>query len=105
MELLSDNNDSEISDDEIEATEGDFVIVQVSTKPHFVRYVARIDNINEPDYEGLYLCRVIRQNDERRFTFKISSNNEASWAKLDVIRKLHFPTIVGTSKKDPISIF
>ena len=96
MQLLSDNNNSEISDDKIEAAEGDFVIVKVSTKPHFVHCVARIDNINESGYERVFLRRVIRQNDERGFTFEISSNDEASWAKSDVIRKLPFPTI----KKD-----
>ena len=99
VELLSDNNNSEISDDEIEAAEGDFVIVKVFTKPRFVHGVARIDDINEPGCEGVLLRHVIRQNDKRGFTFKISSNDEASRAKSDVIRKLPFPTIVGTSKK------
>ena len=38
MELLSDNNDSEISDDKIVAAEGDFVIVKVLKKSQFVHY-------------------------------------------------------------------
>ena len=105
MGLLSGNNDSEISDDEIEVAEGDFLIVKVSTKPHFVHYVARIDSIDEPDYERVFLRSVIRQNDKRWFTFEISSNNKASWAKSGVIRKLPFPTIVDTSKKDLYQFF
>ena len=100
MELLSDNNDSEISDDEIVAAEGDFVIVKVLKKSQFVHYVARIDNINEADYEGVFLRRVARRNYESGFTFEINTNDETSWAKSDVITRLPFPTIVGTSKKD-----
>ena len=100
--VFAESDDTNVSDDE-ELIQGDFVIVKlVSAKSRIAHYIARIDEMDENEFEGVFLKRESSLG-QNTFVFVINENDEASFSKEDVVMKLPVPCQVGrtahTAKK------
>ena len=98
----SSDNDDDIFD--LEIIEGDFVIVRVQGKSRAVNYIARIDAIDDIEYEGVFLKKVHGKNQENQI-FIIDEEDEALFMKEDIVTKLPLPNFRGGSdrQKDQMS--
>ena len=89
---LKDQSDFNVSDEIVTANIGDYVIVLVSARSCALKYIARLDNFDEEENEGVFLQRVNRKIDPgiNAVTppFIINENDAASFASEDIILKL-----------------
>ena len=88
--VLAESDDTNVKDDE-ELIEGDFVIVKlVSAKLRIAHYIARIDAMDENEFDGVFLKRESSLG-QNTFVFVINEKDEASFSKEDVVMKLPVP--------------
>ena len=78
---IDEPNDSDI-------IEGDFVIVKVSGKSRFQNFIARVDIIDDIEYECVFLKKGPAKDLNDKPYFIINENDEASFMKEDIIVKL-----------------
>ncbi|CAM1295476.1 Uncharacterised protein r2_g465 [Pycnogonum litorale] len=96
--VFDDSSDDEPLDDEV--IEGDFVVVKVCGKSRIVNYIARIDAMEDGEYEGVFLKKVSgRVGSEDDLVFIPNESDDASFLKEDIICKLPSPKVVGGSKR------
>ena len=72
-------------------TEGDFGIERVEGKLRSVNFVARIDIIEDIEYEGVFLKKALAKDPTERPYFVINEEDEASFMKADIVVKLPTP--------------
>lgn len=99
--LVSDSDCSKISDHQ-DLIEGDFVVVNIhGVKGNKHRYIARIDMIDGDEIEGVFLKKIsgVRAADGKQ-AFIINHDDEASFDKIDIIKKLPAPkNLSGSLRK------
>ena len=54
---FSDSSADDIDDTDEDVIEGDFVVVKVAGKSRIVNFIARVDTIDNDEYEGVFLRR------------------------------------------------
>ena len=91
-------DDGTYSDVDNDLMEGDFVIVQVFGAKQSKFFIARVDLINDDDYEGVFLKRLPKKLNGYSI-FVPDESDEASFAKNDVAFKLPMPKQVGGTKR------
>ena len=72
----NDNTDCSIADD---IGEGDYVVVNVTGRARVVRYIARIDEVNDGKYEGVFLHKVPSCLKDDCISFIIEEKDDASF--------------------------
>ena len=95
MVPLDDGTDSDVDND---LMEGDFVIVQVFGAKQSKFFIAKVDLINDDDYEGVFLKRLPKKLNGYSI-FVPDESDEASFAKNDVAFKLPMSKQVGGTKR------
>ena len=91
-----DNTDCSIDDD---IGEGDYVVVNVAGKARVVRYIARIDEVNDGEYEGVFLHKVPSCLKDDCISFIIDEKDDASFFASDIVFKLPPPVLVGSTAR------
>ena len=86
-----DNTDCSIDHD---IGEGDYVVVNVIGKATVVRYIARIDEVDDGEYEGVFLHKVPSYLKDCIF-FTIDEKDEALFFASDIVFKLPPPVLAG----------
>ena len=71
-----DNTDCLIDDD---IGEGDYVMENVTKKARVVRYIARIDEVNDGKYEGAFLHKVFSCLKDDYISFTSNEKDDASF--------------------------
>ena len=94
---LSDSSEFDKLDGEI--IEGDFVVVKVKGQSRFLNYMARVDAIDDLEYEGMFLRRIPVRIAKDLPTFVIDSMDEAFWSRNDIVRKLPMPKFSGSARR------
>ena len=80
----------ESSSEEENIVEGDYVIVNVRGRSRVVQYIARIDEVDVNEYEGVFLQKLSGCITHREtITFIVNENDCASFVSDDVVFKLH----------------
>ena len=87
-----DNTNCSIDDD---IGEGDYVVVNVTGKARVVRYIARVDEVNDGEYEGVFLHKVPSCLKDDCISFIIDEKDDASFFASDIVFKLPPPVLVG----------
>ena len=99
MEILYDDESDCDVNEIIEANEGDYAIVLVSGRSRTLKYIARIHDVNDEEYEGVFLPKlnsiIIPGENADTPTFVINEDDGASFALEDIILKLPAPIVVG----------
>ena len=99
MEILYDDERDCDGNKTIEANEGDYVIVLVTGRSRALKYFARIDDVNDEEYEGVFLTKVnsiiIPRENADTPTFVINEDDGASFAPKNIILKLPVTIVVG----------
>ncbi|XP_041377445.1 uncharacterized protein LOC121389863 [Gigantopelta aegis] len=92
---FTESGDSDVDDLDCEIIEGDFAVVKFeSAKSRIVHYIARIDVIDGNVCEGVFLKREFSRQ-QTTPTFCINNNDNASFPKNDIIKKLPAPKQLG----------
>ena len=103
MSSSSNEGDCDSLDETVEANVGDYVVVLVSGKSRTLKYIARVDEFDGEDYEGIFLKKVNRKiipgNNNTVPTFIINEADGASFAPQDIVLKLPAPLIIGGSAR------
>ena len=55
---LVDSSDGDYDLSNEDNAEGDFVVVNVRGKSRVIRYIARIDSVEDDEYEGVFLKKI-----------------------------------------------
>ena len=101
--MHDDESDCDSLDEIVEANVGDYVVVLVSRKSRTLKYIARVDEFDGKDYEGIFLQKVNRKiipgDNNTAPTFIINEGDDASFAPQDIVLKLPAPLIIGGSSK------
>ena len=90
---FAEGDDTNLSDDE-ELIEGDIVIVKLVSTSRIAHYTARIDAMDENEFEGVFLKRESSFG-QNTFVFVVNENDEALFSKKGVVIKLSVPCQVG----------
>lgn len=85
--------------DSTEIIEGDFVVVKVAGKSRIVHYIARVDEIDFDECQGIFLQKVKGRVGSENSLFIPNPEDEASFSKDDIVHKLPEPKMVGGSMK------
>ena len=95
MEIEYDDESDCSLDEQIE--EEDYVVVNVTEKGRIVRYIARVDELDDDEYEGVFLQKVLGcgKKDSEEMSFIVNEKDEASFSANDVVCKLPRPILVG----------
>ena len=99
IEIHYDDNSDFLTDENI--VEGDYVIVNVRGRSIVVQYIARVDEVNGNESEGVFLqklsgCIIHHET----ITFIVNENDCASFVSDDVVFKLPLPNVIcGTSRR------
>ena len=101
-----DESDSvSLSEETIEPSLGDYVIVLVAGKSRALKYIARIDDYDDCDgeFEGVFLhkvnSKIIPGQKNQGLTFIVNEGDAASFAPDDIVLKLPNPVAVGGSAR------
>ena len=70
-------------------------MVNVTRKARVVRYIARIDEVNDGQYEGVFLHKVLSCLKDDCISFTIDETDDASFFGSDIVFKLPPPVLVG----------
>ena len=82
-----DNSDFSMNENIVE---GDYVIVNVRGRSRVVQYIARTDEVDVNEYEGVFLQKLSGCITHREtITFIVNENDCASFVSDDVVFKLH----------------
>ena len=97
-------SDCDSLDEIVEVNVGDYVVVLVSGKSKTLKYIARVDEFDGEDYEGIILqklnCKIIPGDNNTAPTFIINEADGASFAPQDIVLKLPAPLVIdGSAKK------
>ena len=99
--VYDDKSDCDSLDEIVEANVSDYVVVLVSGKSRTLKYIARVDEFDGEDYEGIFLQKVNRKiisgDDSTAPTFIINEADGASFAPQDIVLKLSAPLVIGGS--------
>ena len=95
---FSDSSADDIDDTDEDVIEGDFVVVKVAGKSRIVNFIARVDSIDNDEYEGVFLRKVLSRMTGKP-SFVIDNNDEALFKKQDILAKLPIPSVVGGSAR------
>ena len=99
--MYNDESDCDSLDKIVEANVGDYVVVLVSGKSRTLKYIARVDEFDGEDYEGIFLQKVNRKiipgDNDTAPTFIINEADGASFAPKDIVLKLPAPHVIGGS--------
>ena len=102
MELMDESSEGH----QLNVMEGDNVIVKYAGKSQIVHNIAHVDVIDGDDVEGTFLSRVFGRARIGHTTFILNSEDEASFPRDDIVKKLSTPTRVGgTSRRSNQSKF
>ena len=75
----------------------------MSGRSRALKYIARVDNFDEEEYEGVFLQRANKKIDPGvnavTPTFIRNENDAAAFAPKDIIFKLAVPVVVGGSAR------
>ena len=93
---------SDSSESDGKTIEGDFVVVKVEGQSRFLNYIARVDVIDDLEYEKVFPRRIPVRIAESLPTFVIDSMDEASWSLNDIVRKLSMPKFSGSARRPHI---
>ena len=93
---------SDSSESDGKRIEGDFVVVKVEGQSRFLNYIARVDVIDDLEYEKVFPRRIPVRIAESLPTFVIDSMDEASWSRNDIVRKLSMPKFSGSARRPHI---
>ncbi|CAE1177333.1 unnamed protein product [Acanthosepion pharaonis] len=90
-----------------ELIEGDFVVVSVNGKKTTRRYIARVDVIDGDELKGVFLKRIQGQKPmDGRQAFIIDHDDEASFDRQDIVKKLPAPNnLLGSERKSNQWVF
>ena len=104
MEILYDNESDCDVNEIIKANESNYVIVLVYGRSRALKYIARIDDVNDEEYKGVFLTKlnsiIIPGENAETPTFVINEDDGASFAPEDIILKLPAPIVVrGTARR------
>ena len=101
--VYDDESDCDSLDEIVEANVGDYVVVSVSGKSRTLKYIARVDEFDGKDYEGIFLQKVnhkiIPEDNNTAPTFIINKADGASFAPQDIVLKLPAPLVIGCSAR------
>ena len=75
--------------------EGDYVVVNETGKARVVRYIARIDEVNDGKYEGVFFHKVPSCSKNDCISFIIDEKDDPSFFASDIVFKLSPPVLVG----------
>ena len=81
-----------------EVMEGDFVVVKVAGKSRVLNFIARVDVVDDLEYQGVFRRKVPTRTSDRP-TFVLSTKDIASFQAEDILDKLSNPTIIGGSAR------
>ena len=95
---MDDSTDDSTGLIDTEVMEGDFVVVKVAGKSRVLNFIARVDVLDDLEYEGVFLCKVPTGTSDRP-TFVLSTKDIASFQTEDILAKLPNPTIIGGSAR------
>ena len=87
--------------------EGDFVVVRVAGKKRSLEYIARIDVVDDAEFEGVFLkkARGLDKSDQGG-CFIVNMDDEATFVKEDIIGRLPAPkSLGGTSRRNACLAF
>ena len=94
------DDESDISLEDENYMEGDFVVVKVSGRSSTKNFIARIDVIEEDEFEGFFLKRIASKTGSMKdATFFPDLEDEAAFFKNDIVAKLPEPKSVGGSAR------
>ena len=96
MELM---DESSVEDYQLNVMEGDYVIVKYAGKSRIVHHIAHVDVIDGDDVEGTFLRRVLGRARIGHTTFVLNPEDEASFPRDDIVKKLSTPTRVGGTSR------
>ena len=96
---LADESDDEISDDEV--IEGDFVVIRVKIQrtDRAQHFIARVDVIDDKEYEGIFLRRLSGKVQAESITFVPDEEDAAFFSVDDIVHKLPTPRKPGGSAR------
>ena len=102
--VYDDESDCDSLDEIVEANVSDYVVVLVSGKSRTLKYIARVDEFDEEDYEGIFLQKVNRKiipgDNNTAPTFIINEADGALFETQDIVLKLPAPLVIdGSARK------
>ena len=98
IEIYYDDNSDFSMDKNI--VEGDYVIVNVRGRSRVVQYIARVDEVDVNEYEGVFLQKLSGYiTHHETITFIVNENDCASFVSDDVVFKLTPPNVVGGTSR------
>ena len=98
IEIYYDDNSDFSMDKNI--VEGDYVIVNVRGRSRVVQYIARVDEVDVNEYEGVFLQKLSGCiTHHETITFIVNENDCASFVSDDVVFKLPPPNVVGGASR------
>ena len=97
------NDDSDdITSDNDQFIEGDYVIVKVPGKSRTLRFIARIDVVEDKEDDGVFLQKVssrVSNDEDTDITFILNENDCGAFTANDIMCKLPQPKMVGGSAR------
>ena len=78
-------------------------MVNVTGKARVVRYIARIDEVNDGEYEGVFLHKVSSCLKDDCISFFVDEKDDASFFASDIVFKLPPPVLVGGTARHAIT--